>query len=145
MSEIMIIMVIALVVFGPRKLPDLGKQLGQMLAQFRRASDDFKRTWEQEVDLEKVRTLPPGSTDSHTASGTDSSGHDYDPYNSDSSYHYNNGDKNGDNNGDDKGAAGQDEYAASMETSGMDTLSGAEPAVAQAVEASPAPKKDQWI
>lgn len=68
MTEIMIIMVIALIVFGPRKLPELGKSLGQALAQFRRASDDFKRTWEQEVEIEKTRTSPPISTESTATS-----------------------------------------------------------------------------
>ena len=56
MPEIMIILVIALIVFGPRKLPELGKSLGKAMGQFKRASEDFKRTWEQEVDLEKTRT-----------------------------------------------------------------------------------------
>src|ERR671936_5376 len=55
MSEVLLILVIALIVFGPRKLPELGKSLGQAMAQFRRASDDFKRSWEQEVELEKSR------------------------------------------------------------------------------------------
>ena len=55
-SEILVILVIALIVFGPRKLPELGKSLGSAMAQFRRASDDFKRSWEQEVELEKSRT-----------------------------------------------------------------------------------------
>ena len=54
-TEILVILVIALIIFGPRKLPELGKSLGQSLAQFRRASDDFKRTWEQEVQVEKRR------------------------------------------------------------------------------------------
>lgn len=54
-TELVIILVIALIVFGPRKLPDLGKSLGQAMAQFRRASDDFKRSWEQEVETEKAR------------------------------------------------------------------------------------------
>ncbi|MBX3280562.1 MAG: twin-arginine translocase TatA/TatE family subunit [Acidobacteria bacterium] len=54
-TELIIILVIALIVFGPRKLPELGKSLGQAMAQFRRASDDFKRSWEQEVELEKTR------------------------------------------------------------------------------------------
>ena len=54
-AEIMIVLVIALIVFGPRKLPELGKTLGQSLAQFRRASEDFKRTWEAEVETEKHR------------------------------------------------------------------------------------------
>ena len=54
-TELVIILVIALIVLGPRKLPDLGKSLGQAMAQFRRASDDFKRSWEQEVETEKAR------------------------------------------------------------------------------------------
>ncbi len=56
MPEIMVIMVIALIVFGPRKLPELGKTIGKAMGQFRRASDDFKRTWEQEVDIEKAKS-----------------------------------------------------------------------------------------
>lgn len=55
-TEILIILGIALIIFGPRKLPQLGKSLGESLAQFRRASEDFKRTWEQEVDEEKYKT-----------------------------------------------------------------------------------------
>lgn len=54
-TELIVILVIALIVFGPRKLPDLGKTIGQAMAQFRRASDDFKRSWEQEVESEKSR------------------------------------------------------------------------------------------
>ena len=59
MPEILLILVIALIVFGPRKLPELGKSLGQSLAQFRRASEDFKRQWEDEVDLERRRIPSP--------------------------------------------------------------------------------------
>ena len=54
-AEILMILVVALIIFGPRKLPELGKSLGQSLAQFRRASEDFKRTWEDEVETEKRR------------------------------------------------------------------------------------------
>jgi TatA/E family protein of Tat protein translocase len=57
--EILIILVIALIIFGPRKLPELGKSLGNSLAQFRRASEDFKRTWEEEVEVEKRRLEIP--------------------------------------------------------------------------------------
>ena len=63
-AEILVILVIALIVFGPRKLPELGKSLGSAMAQFRRASDDFKRSWEQEVELENSRK----SESQHTAS-----------------------------------------------------------------------------
>src|SRR6185437_8406031 len=59
MPEILIILVIALIVFGPRKLPELGKTLGQSLAQFRRASEDFKRQWEDEVAVERQRIEAP--------------------------------------------------------------------------------------
>ena len=64
MPEVLLILVIALIVFGPRKLPELGKSLGQAMAQFRRASDDFKRSWEQEVELEKTRTSASTDTES---------------------------------------------------------------------------------
>ena len=78
MGEVLLILIIALVVFGPRKLPELGKSLGQAMSQFRRASEDFKRTWEQEVDLENVRKT--GATNG----GESNYGHNepYDPYNS---------------------------------------------------------------
>ena len=54
-TEILVILVFALILFGPRKLPELGKSLGQAIGQFKRASEDFKRSWEDEVDLEKER------------------------------------------------------------------------------------------
>ncbi len=66
MPEVILILVIALIVFGPRKLPELGKSLGQAMAQFRRASDDFKRTWEQEVEMEQYK----GSAETTTAAST---------------------------------------------------------------------------
>ena len=52
-SEVLVIFVIALIVFGPRKLPDLGKSLGKGLAEFKRASNELKRTWEEEVRTEE--------------------------------------------------------------------------------------------
>ncbi|MDQ2920259.1 MAG: twin-arginine translocase TatA/TatE family subunit, partial [Acidobacteriota bacterium] len=47
------ILVMALVFFGPRKLPQISRSLGKNVAEFRRASEDFKRTWEREVNLEE--------------------------------------------------------------------------------------------
>jgi len=46
MPEIIVILVIALIVIGPSKLPDLARSLGKGLAEFRRATDDFKRNVE---------------------------------------------------------------------------------------------------
>jgi TatA/E family protein of Tat protein translocase len=51
-TELLVILGAALIFFGPRRLPQLSRQLGKSLSEFRRASDDFKRTWEREVNLE---------------------------------------------------------------------------------------------
>jgi Tat protein translocase TatB subunit len=51
-TELLLILVAALIFFGPRRLPQLSRQLGKSLSEFRRASDDFKRTWEREVNAE---------------------------------------------------------------------------------------------
>jgi sec-independent protein translocase protein TatA len=50
MPELIFILVIALIVFGPRKLPELARTLGKALAEFKRAADDFKRSIEEEAD-----------------------------------------------------------------------------------------------
>lgn len=50
MSELVVIFVIALLVFGPKKLPELARSLGQALAYFKRASDDFRETIQTEMD-----------------------------------------------------------------------------------------------
>jgi sec-independent protein translocase protein TatA len=55
MQEIIIIFVIALIVFGPRKLPELGKTIGKSLAEFKKASNELKQTWEEEVQLDKEK------------------------------------------------------------------------------------------
>ena len=55
-TELLFIMVIALIFFGPRKLPSLARSMGKSLAEFRKASEDFKRTWEREVALESSKT-----------------------------------------------------------------------------------------
>jgi TatA/E family protein of Tat protein translocase len=54
-TELLFILVVALIFFGPRKLPQLARSMGKGLAEFRKASDDFKRTWEREVALETAR------------------------------------------------------------------------------------------
>ena len=51
-GEFLLILVAALIFFGPRKLPHLSRTIGKSLSEFRRASEDFKRTWAQEVALE---------------------------------------------------------------------------------------------
>ena len=58
MPELIIIFVIALIVFGPRKLPELGKSLGRSLAEFKRASNDLRHTLEEEIRVEETRKPP---------------------------------------------------------------------------------------
>ena len=59
MSELLIIFVIALIVFGPRKLPELGRSLGKSLGEFKRASNDLRNTLEEEIHVEEqVRHEP---------------------------------------------------------------------------------------
>ncbi|MDX6695040.1 MAG: sec-independent protein translocase protein TatA [Blastocatellia bacterium] len=53
-TELLVILVVALVLFGPRKLPHLSRSLGKSLAEFKRASEEFKQTWEREVAMESV-------------------------------------------------------------------------------------------
>jgi len=55
MQEIIVIFVLALIIFGPRKLPELGKSLGRGLAEFKKASNELKQTWEEEVRLDKEK------------------------------------------------------------------------------------------
>ena len=55
MPELLIILVLALIIFGPRKLPDLGRSLGKSIGEFRRASNELKSTLEEEIRLEEVK------------------------------------------------------------------------------------------
>ena len=55
MPELIIILVIALIIFGPRKLPELGKSLGRSLNEFKKASQDLQNTLEQEIKIEEQK------------------------------------------------------------------------------------------
>jgi len=66
-TELLFILVIALIFFGPRKLPQLARSMGKGLAEFRKASDDFKRTWEREVALEAAKLDFETDNTIHTA------------------------------------------------------------------------------
>jgi sec-independent protein translocase protein TatA len=53
--ELIVIFVIALIVFGPKKLPDLGKSIGRAMAEFKKASDEFQDSVRSEIkDVEKT-------------------------------------------------------------------------------------------
>jgi TatA/E family protein of Tat protein translocase len=57
MPELIIIFVIALIIFGPRKLPELGRSLGRSLAEFKKASNELQRTLEEEIRIEEHQTV----------------------------------------------------------------------------------------
>ena len=57
-QELVLIFLVALIVFGPRKLPDIGRSLGRALGEFRRATNELKTTLEDEVRNEEQRPVP---------------------------------------------------------------------------------------
>ncbi len=71
MPELIVIFVIALIIFGPRKLPELGRSLGRSINEFKRASNELKNTLEEEirVDEQRVQAKPaqPAATTAATA------------------------------------------------------------------------------
>ena len=56
MPELIIIFVIALIIFGPRKLPELGRSLGKSINEFKRASNELKNTLDEEIRIEESRS-----------------------------------------------------------------------------------------
>jgi len=63
MPEMIIILVIALIVIGPQKLPELAKSLGKGLAEFKRAADDFRQGVEQEAKATEEKERSAGVLD----------------------------------------------------------------------------------
>ena len=59
-GELLLILGVALMFFGPRKLPQISRQIGKSLSEFRKASEEFKSTWAREVALE-VESKPERS------------------------------------------------------------------------------------
>ena len=55
MPELIIIMVIALIIFGPRKLPELGRSLGKSINEFKKASNELRSTLEEEIRLDEQK------------------------------------------------------------------------------------------
>jgi TatA/E family protein of Tat protein translocase len=57
MPELILIFVVALLLFGPRKMPQIGRSIGRAMGEFRRASNEFKRTIEDEVAADEIREV----------------------------------------------------------------------------------------
>jgi sec-independent protein translocase protein TatB len=65
-AELILIGLVALIVFGPRKLPELARMLGKAMNEFRRTTDDFKQTWAREVDFETEGSIGKEKSNSIT-------------------------------------------------------------------------------
>ena len=91
MPELIIIFVIALIIFGPRKLPELGRSLGKSLAEFKKASNELRNTLEEEIrveeqkDKEKAATPPPASTVASSSTVAHDVAHEEEPVRKDHS------------------------------------------------------------
>ena len=57
LPELLLIFAVALIVFGPKKLPEIGRTLGKALGEFKKATDDLKNTIEREVRIEETKTI----------------------------------------------------------------------------------------
>ena len=56
LPEMLIILVVALIFFGPRKLPELGRSLGRSIGEFKRASNELRNTLDEEIRMEERKT-----------------------------------------------------------------------------------------
>jgi TatA/E family protein of Tat protein translocase len=70
MPELIIIFVIALIIFGPRKLPELGRSLGKSLAEFKKASNELRNTLEEEIRIEEQKDATKATASTTTTTST---------------------------------------------------------------------------
>lgn len=68
--ELIIILTIALIIFGPRKLPELGRSLGRSLSEFKRASNELRATLDEEIRIDEQRQNQPERTPAAAQPGT---------------------------------------------------------------------------
>ena len=68
--EMIVIFVIALIIFGPRKLPELGRSLGKSIAEFKKATSELQSTLEEEIQLDEQRSAVETSKASASSTTT---------------------------------------------------------------------------
>ncbi|HXE10707.1 MAG TPA: TatA/E family twin arginine-targeting protein translocase [Bryobacteraceae bacterium] len=132
MPEMVAIFLIALLLFGPKKLPELGRTLGKAITEFRRASNELKATFESHLsELDKENESLKDAINSYTntdySSSSNSSGYSYDQ-----EYSYNNYDGS-----DPSQSSGSSETSASQPTTASATATQDAPAIRDEKESAP--------
>lgn len=90
-QEIILIFILALVLFGPKKLPELGRMLGKAVSEFRKAKSELRSTWEShmaEIERETQTTTPSYThpAEEHSPAEYSYSYEDYDRYDAEDQY-----------------------------------------------------------
>jgi TatA/E family protein of Tat protein translocase len=57
LPELMIIMILALLVFGPKKLPEIGRTIGKAVREFKKSTDEIKDKFEEQIRVEEFKSL----------------------------------------------------------------------------------------
>ena len=131
MPEMVAIFLIALLLFGPKKLPELGRTLGKAITEFRRASNELKATFESHLsELDKENESLKDAINSYTntdySSSSNSSGYSYDH---EYSYNYDGSDPSQ--------SSGSSETSASQPTTASATATQDAPAIRDEKEPAP--------
>lgn len=70
-SELILVGIVALIFLGPRKLPELARKFGKIMAEFRGTANEFKETWQREVNFEEAKALDLNTLEAETVSRAD--------------------------------------------------------------------------
>ncbi len=76
LPELIIILIVALLVVGPSKLPEVARSIGRALGDFRRMADDLKDTLEQEIDRNEEKKKGEGAQPTVSGAGGDTGQHE---------------------------------------------------------------------
>lgn len=134
MGEVIVLFILALLIFGPKKLPELGKTFGKGMAEFKRASNELKSTFQREMDNIEHETREVKNLSSSVSRDISTSYYDDNEEDYYSDYDY---------DGSQSGAAATDSSAKSSDNGDSSSEAGAAPAEATAAETPDEPDSEQ--